>query len=403
MKVSVLKQKKADLIEQIEHYTESAAFSKKGFATLKSDLHQIEDQIEAIELAREFSAGSTAATTTRKGGFASLGEQLVAVRKAASGVIDSRLTKAATETDPSTGGFLVQTDFVNDVWTRVYDNSEILKRVRRLTITTGANSLKYPAVAESSRANGSRYGGVVSYWQPENQTITPSMPAFRMMTFDLKRVSCLLQASDEIMQDTGLFTNIATRAFSDELQFRVEDAMFEGPGGDIPQGFTNCPAVVVQAQDASQTALLTMSNIVNMLAHTFPNADRYVWLCNQDVLPAIYQLSLTVGSGFPMYIGMGEAANAPKSSLFGLPLIPVEYCSTLGTQNDLVLVNLDEYLLVDKSGPDASWNPYIYWDMNMQGFKMTWRVDGQPLWATPLTPFKGATTKSAYITLQTRT
>lgn len=403
--IAKLSAQKEALLDELQAMAGASNFSMTKFSKLENAITEIDEQLKASERAQALSASRAQPVShIADMGFKTLGEQLIAIKSAALGNrVDNRLVKAASETDPSGGGFLVQTDFVNDVWTRVYDNSELLKRVRRLTLTSGAGNLKYPAVDETSRANGSRYGGVTSYWQPENQTITPSQPKFRMVNFDLKRVSCLLQASDEIMQDTALFTNIATRAFADELQFRVEDAIFEGTGTDMPAGFTKSNSLVVVAKDNLQVAAtVTMSNLTNMMARTFPNAKNYVWICNQDVLPQIYQLSLTQGGAFPMFYPMGGATESPSAQLFGLPLLPVEYCSTLGTQNDIMLVNLDEYVLVDKGGPDSSWNPYIYWDHNQQGFKMTWRVDGNPLWNAPLTPFKGANSKSAFITLATR-
>jgi hypothetical protein len=37
-----------------------------------------------------------------------------------------------------------------------------------------------------------------------------------------------------------------------------------------------------------------------------------------------------------------------------------------------------------------------------QVFKFTYRVDGQPIWSSALTPFKGSNTLSPFVALQTR-
>ena len=35
-------------------------------------------------------------------------------------------------------------------------------------------------------------------------------------------------------------------------------------------------------------------------------------------------------------------------------------------------------------------------------FRITYRVDGEPMWTAPLTPFKGSNTKSPFIALASR-
>jgi hypothetical protein len=97
--------------------------------------------------------------------FRSFGEQLRAVADAAhpGARIDQRLIeqRAATgmsEAVGSDGGFLVQQDFAAEVWRRVYQTGEVIRRCRRIPISTRANSLKIPAVAETSRATGSGPG-----------------------------------------------------------------------------------------------------------------------------------------------------------------------------------------------------------------------------------------------------
>src|SRR5215468_513468 len=114
--------------------------------------------------------------------FASLGEQLVAVMRHYGGDgTDPRLVRAPTgagETDASSGGFLVQTDFANTILTRAYEMGQILQRVTRLPLGDNANGIKIPGIDETSRVTGSRWGGVQSYWLAEGDTVTASRPKF---------------------------------------------------------------------------------------------------------------------------------------------------------------------------------------------------------------------------------
>jgi HK97 family phage major capsid protein len=115
--------------------------------------------------------------------FGSFGEFLrsVVINARNNGERDTRLQRApigAGETDASAGGFLVQTDFANSVWTRAYDMGEILSRVMKLPISDKANGIKLPAVDESSRVTGSRWGGVQSYWLAEGDQPAATKPKF---------------------------------------------------------------------------------------------------------------------------------------------------------------------------------------------------------------------------------
>ena len=124
--------------------------------------------------------------------FNTFGEQLMAAYRAAApgGKIDERLTTRAAsglnETNPSDGGFLVQQDFVSELLKRTYETGILASRVKRIPITTNSNGLKINAVDEDSRANGSRWGGVQTYWESEAAELTGRKPKFRQWICPLR-------------------------------------------------------------------------------------------------------------------------------------------------------------------------------------------------------------------------
>ena len=68
---------------------------------------------------------------------------------------------ANTDT-PSEGGFLVAQERSQTVIQRAYQTGEILRRITPMPIGPGANGAKVPAIDETSRADNSRYGGIIS-------------------------------------------------------------------------------------------------------------------------------------------------------------------------------------------------------------------------------------------------
>jgi HK97 family phage major capsid protein len=350
-------------------------------------------------------------TVSRQHHFRNFGEQLQAIFQHFSSKgssTDNRLVRAPTgagEVDPTGGGFLVQIDFASAIFMLAHDLGEILGRVSKLPISANANGIKIPGVDESSRATGSRWGGVSRTGQPKASAATESRPKFRMVEFDLKKLISKMTVTDELLQDTTALTAIASQAFSEEVMFMTEDAIVEGSGAGQPLGYLNSPAKVSVAKENGQAAkTIVKENIDNMWARCWARSRKNaVWLINQDIEPQLNSLNQAVGTGGQLvYLPPGGLSAAPYASLYGRPVVATEYNATLGTENDIALVDLSQYTLVDKNGVQMATSMHVAFDTDEMRFRITYRVDGKPMWHQPLTPFKGSATKSPFITLAAR-
>lgn len=353
-------------------------------------------------------------------GFRTFGDQLLAVARSAinarqGGQVDPRLVRGeseysraptgAGEVDPSGGGFLVQTDFATAVFARAYDMGQLLGRVRKLSISGNSNGIKIPGVDETSRATGSRWGGVQSYWLGEGGTATTSKPKFRLIELDLKKLMANWYVSDELLRDASVVNSIANEAFAEEITFASEDSIFRGTGSGQPQGFMNSPAKVSVPKEAGQASkTLVYENVLKMWSRLWGRSrQNAVWLINQDVEPQLYALSQVIGTaGVPVYLPANGISGAPYGTLFGRPVIPVEYCDTVGNEGDIVLVDLSQYVLADKGGVEAASSMHVAFLTDEMVFRIIYRLDGQSIWHSALTPYKGANTLSPFITLAAR-
>jgi hypothetical protein len=59
-------------------------------------------------------------------------------------------------------------------------------------------------------------------------------------------------------------------------------------------------------------------------------------------------------------------------------------------------------VLADKRGMQAATSMHVQFLTDQMTFRFIYRVDGESLWHTPLTPFKGTNTKSPFIALANR-
>jgi len=95
-------------------------------------------------------------------------------------------------------------------------------------------------------------------------------------------------------------------------------------------------------------------------------------------------------------------AGAPVRTLKGRPLIPCEYCATLGTVGDIVLVDLSYYITALQGGVQTASSIHLRFDYAETAFRTMTAIDGQPWLQSALTPFKGSNTLSPFISLATR-
>jgi HK97 family phage major capsid protein len=350
-------------------------------------------------------------TIDRSKHFTSFGEQLRSIahhyaHKGAS--TDPRLVRAptgASEGDPTAGGFLVQVDFAASIFMLAHDMGDIISRVSTTPISSNSNGLKIPGVDETSRATGSRWGGVSSTWAAEGTAGSESRPKFRLVEFDLKKLISKMTVTDELLADQGALTSIASKAFSEEVMFMTEDAIFEGTGAGQPLGILNSAALISVAKETGQgAATIVKENIDKMWSRMWARSRKNaVWLINQDVEPQLAALNGPVGTGGDLvYLPAGGLSASPYDTLKGRPMISTEYSSALGSVGDISLVDLSQYMLVDKGGAQMATSMHVAFDTDEMRFRITYRVDGKPMWTKDLTPFKGTITKSPFVALAAR-
>lgn len=350
--------------------------------------------------------------------FRTFGEQLNSIIRASrTGEIDPRLLhlraiSGASETVPSDGGFLVQTDFSSEILQRSYDMGQVLSRVRRIPLGPNSNGIKIPAIDETSRVTGSRWGGVQVYRTAEGGDLTAKKPKFRTIELSLKKLTGLAYVTDELLQDATALESVMSQAFQEELTFTIESEIFSGLGGGQMLGFMNSPAVVSVAKETSQVAATVVAeNVLKMYARLWSRSRaNAVWFINQDVEPQLPQMNVKIKNvagtenvgGVPVYMPPSGLSQSPYGTLLGRPVIPVEYCETLGTVGDIVLADLSQYVVIDKGGVQAASSIHVRFLNDEQTFRWVVRNDGQPTWNAALTPAKGSNTQSPFISLATR-
>jgi HK97 family phage major capsid protein len=347
-----------------------------------------------------------------KRGFAHLGDFAASVWKAAEGPhqLDKRLVIGAAATGLSQGvaaegGFAVPPSFARAIWDSVREGEDSLLAMTDNYTVEGA-SLTFAANAETSRATGSRYGGVRGYWLNEAGQVTGSKPTLRQMKLEPEEVGALVYMTNKLMRNNLMALNqFVTRGASEEIQFLVSNAIIQGTGAGQPLGILNAPGTISIAAETGQAATTIVSeNIDKMWARMLTRAKRgAVWFVSQDCEPELSNLNRSVGTGGALvYNPPGGISQLPYGQLKGRPVREVEFNPTLGTVGDIILADLGYYATGTRGGARADSSMHLRFDYAETAFRFMFEVDGQPWLASAITPFNAGNTQAPFLTLATR-
>lgn len=301
------------------------------------------------------------------------------------------------------GGYLVMPEFASGIVDRVYAN-DLWSRTDNYNVT--GNNMTFNVNAETSRANGSRHGGLRGYWLAEGGTITKSNPTLREVSLKLVKLGVVVYLTNELIDDGGsALQQYVSRKAAEEFNFMIGDSLINGTGAGQPLGILNAPSLVSIAKESGQAAAtIVPENIVKMQARFFaPNDGNSVWLHNQDIGPQLHLMTLGIGTaGQVVYMPPGGLSANPYATLQGRPLLPTEFNATLGTQGDLIKADMSQILSISKGGIMSAASVHVEFLTDQLALRFVMRINARPWESAPITPYKGSNTQSNFLVLDTR-
>lgn len=294
----------------------------------------------------------------------------------------------ASEARPSHGGFAVPLEFAEVLLKRVYLN-EVIGRCFPLPMKS--SSIAFPQFDESSRADGSRLGGMTSHWVNEADPATSSKPKFLKTELTAKKIIALTYLTDELLSDSSALGAWAQYALAEEISFRLTDAIVNGDGSGKPLGILSSGALITMPKQAGQgVGTIVYENVTDMWRSMWgPCRKNAVWLCHPDTEAQLINLTISVGGGGShqgLYTPTSDPINQPFNLMLGRPVIPIEQAQYLGAPGDIILADLSRYVLAQRS-IDQAVSMHINFLTDETAFRITMRVDGQPIDPRPITQF----------------
>lgn len=342
-----------------------------------------------------------------KCGFRDIADFARAVHKAVgpSRAMDARLAAmfAAPSNYMSEGGsageaYLVPPDFRQEIWSLVFAGTGDV-----LDLVAPEPTLSNSVAIGTDETTPWGSTGVQAAWRSEVSAMSATKAVTKEVQVKLHELYALVQAGDELLEDAPRLANRLTVKAAEAIRYKAADAIVNGDGVGKPLGWTVAGCAVSQAKETNQTATtINAANVAKMYGRLIPSGStRIGWLIAPDAYNQLPQM--TIGN-YPVFVPpVGGFKEAPDGFLFGRPVRKSMHCATLGTVNDIQLFDAAGYYAATKSsGIKFDSSIHLFFDYNLTAFRWVFRLGGQPFLSAAVSPARGSSTMSHFVTLATR-
>lgn len=303
------------------------------------------------------------------------------------------------------GGFLVQSDHAEMLYSNAKDAGFIASKCMEVVCSSKSNSTTFNQVDETSLARGSLFGGVSAAFVGEGGTISASKPKFRQVDVKLNKLTAAAYITEEQLEDASQLNSFVGQAFPYVMKDEIDYHIFWGNGGNVPLGIFNSGALISVAKESGQTADTIVGLNINKMVDRLLDANpaSTVFMGHPDTLQELRVAYVAQGSvsAKSVYADPGLFPGS-QANLGGYTFVKSQNCKALGDLGDLLLADFSKYVLFRKSGIKAAQSSHVEFLTDQMVFKWTLRVSGMPALNNALTDRHGSTTRSPFITLAER-
>lgn len=308
--------------------------------------------------------------------------------------------KALEENSGVTGGYLVPTQFVNQL-TEYAAEMEIVKpRAFRVDMT--AREAEIPAIDYANTAYSAGdtafTAGLVMEWTAERKKIPDTQPKFRQMQLEAHKMSGIVPVSNELLNDSGqALEQLLVRLFGTAVAFTEDYAFLQGDGNGKPLGVLNAPATITTGT-ALTAAAPTVAQLSAMYSRLMQQSkENAVWVVHQLLTDALMSINATASSN-TMLTWLPDIRGRIQPVLFGHPVLFTEKLPTSFANGGLILADFQQYVVGNRQEIEIAMSEHAGFNQDETQWRCIARCDGQPYMNGPVKVGSGANdTVSAFV------
>ncbi len=374
-----------------------------------ADLEEERGETPRISITRENNCNESGEYRGYASDAHGFGEYLLDVRAASFGKESKKLkefrslAESHNQTTGQDGGFLVQTDHSEELFSKATQD-DLTSKCLNIKVSSKSNGTSINLVDETSLERGSLYGGLAAKLLAEGEEIPLSKAKFKQSSIKLHKVGAAAMVTEEQLEDASQLGSFLNQALPVVMQDEIHYHLLHGDGTKGFLGILNAGALITAAKESGQTADtvngLNINNMVDRLLN--PKLDSTMFLVHPNVPKELRTAHLALtNSDKPIYAEPG-AFGSDQRYLAGYPVVISQNCKALGDLGDIVLVDLSGYAFFTKSGMRSSVSAHVEFLKDQQVFKWTIRAAGMPLINNAIKDRHGSTTRSPFIALEAR-
>ncbi len=293
------------------------------------------------------------------------------------------------------GGFAVPTQWSSEI--RQLQPQDAVVRPRATVLPPGEPpdaAISFPALDQTG-ARGV-YSGVTVQWIAEGAAKPETTSRLLEVTLSPNEVAAYIPLTDKLLRNSATASVLATTLLRRAIIAAEDVAFLSGNGAGQPLGIINHPATIQVARTGFPSVAPgdNYVDLINMYSQVMKDGP-LVWVYSPTMLTQLMTMTDVNGN----LIWTTSAREGEPNRLLGLPAIENERNPVMGQPGDLMLVNLQHYLIKDGSGIFVSASEHVRFLQNQTVIKAFFNVDGQPWLTAPLTLEDGVSQRSPFVQL----
>lgn len=350
-----------------------------------AEIKALSDRVnQMIELIEKMPALKSAGYTTDDGGAAdpshkSFGDYLLAIRRNDTKRLNAvyGATKDMAEGAGATGGYLVPSEFHNDLLRVMGEQSPIYSRVRKQPVSTDAGefpALDHFVAPTAGSGDTAAAAGVKTKGKTEGATLDETAPTFTSLEYRIYKVGGYVEVSNELISDSPQSIEALLRSlFAIAIGSKNERNILFGTGAGEPLGILNAPCTVGVTTATNDT--FAYADVLSMWARfRAVSGGTPVWIAHPSLIPQIGTLAVAAGS--PV-VWAGNLAAGQPSTLLGYPILFSEHMNQWKT-NDMLLADLGAYIMFERQALSIAYSEHAAFTSDKGTWRFTARNDGKP-------------------------
>ena len=300
-------------------------------------------------------------------------------------------TKTLQEGAGASGGYTVPPEFTTNMMDLSVEQELIWPLAAKQPMARAEFRIPALDIAGTTYQAGSStaLAGLTLRWYGEGATIGESEPKFRQMLLKPHKAGTSVPVSNELLADNAIgLEALLSRMFGDAVKFTRDWQFFRGDGVGKPLGIYNSPCLVTTTD--AFTATPTVLELATMYQRLPASSDgRALWAIHSLLFAALMDVGSTSTAANALS-WLPDINGRPGPALFGLPVRRSEKLPSSFATGGMALIDPKYYIAGDRAEIEIAMSEHVNFDDDETKWRVTTRVEGQPLWNGPMVIGSGA-------------